>query len=112
MEFMEIKEFGSESHIITHCYRKLVCVSGTFSGAHQAEGSIKILPVKVEDFAKGEIKDCAADRQEELDYELKYGVDRTEVAEALVSPVSGGYTISLPNMFTFFVAIFALHVIV
>ncbi|KAF6021963.1 hypothetical protein EB796_019725 [Bugula neritina] len=102
MDFMEIKEFGSESHIIIHCYRKLVCVSGTFSAGHQAKGLIKILPVKVEDFAEGEIRDCAAGSQDELNDELKYGVDRTRIAEKnriAAPPVRGdGEKISPPKM--------------
>ncbi|KAF6028675.1 hypothetical protein EB796_013045 [Bugula neritina] len=83
MEFMEITEFSSESHIITHCYKSLVCVSGTFSAGNHAEGLIRIFPVNVEDFAKGKIHDSSADRQEDLDEELKYGTDRTQIADRL-----------------------------
>jgi len=80
---MEIKEFGSESHIITHCYKSLVCVSGTFSAGNHAEGLIRILPVNVNDLAEGKIRDSSADRQEELDEELSYGKDRTQIADGV-----------------------------
>jgi len=105
---MEIKKFGSESLIIIHCYRNLVCVSGTFSDGHQAEGLIQILPVKAKDFAKGEIRDCAAGSQDELNDELKYSVDKTRIAEKdrIDPPDNGdGERISLPKMFIFSVGL-------
>jgi len=81
MDFMEKKECSSESQIIIHCYRNLVCVSGTFSAGNHAEGLIKILPVNIEDFAEGKIHDSSADRQEDLDEELRYGTNRTQIAD-------------------------------
>jgi len=67
---MEVKEVGSESHIIIHCYGQTVCIRGTFSAGNHAKGLIQILPVNVTDFAEGGLRNYAFGKHKEVDNEL------------------------------------------